>query len=125
MNVTKPQIDSWFSMACPFKGGTYYSASFAAGGKLRTELYIDLGDEERNTSLFEQLADRKGLVEEAYGAPLSWEDLPGKRACRIADYREGDVLNEELHDEYIDWFFDTGTRMRQAIDAVAPSIIVG
>jgi hypothetical protein len=124
-NATKPQVDSWFPMACPFKGGTFYSASFAAGGKLRTELYVDLGDEERNTSLFEQLADRKGLVEETYGAPLSWEDLPGKRACRIADYREGDVSHEELHDEYIDWFFDTGTRMRQAIDAVAPSIMVG
>ncbi|MFA9430750.1 DUF4268 domain-containing protein [Egicoccus sp. AB-alg2] len=124
-NATKPQIANWFSMACPFKGGSYYSASFAAGGKLRTELYIDFGDEELNRSLFEQLATHRTMLEEVYGGSLSWEDLPGKRACRVADYGDGDVTNGDLHDEYIDWFFDTGRRLRAAVDSVAPSIRLG
>jgi hypothetical protein len=124
-NATKPQISNWFAMACPFKGGSYYSSSFAAGGKLRTELYIDFGDEDQNRSVFEQLAERRSALEEVYGGPLSWEDLPGKRACRVADYGDGDVTNGDLHDTYIDWFFDTGKRLRAAIDAVAPSITVG
>jgi hypothetical protein len=124
-NATKPQIANWFSMACPFRGGSYYSVSFAAGGKLRTELYIDFGDEDQNRSVFEQLAERRSTVEEVYGGPLSWEDLPGKRACRVADYGDGDVTNGDMHDAYIDWFFDTGQRLRAAIDAVAPLITVG
>jgi hypothetical protein len=124
-NATKPQIVNWFSMACPFKGGPYYAASFPAGSKLRTELYIHLGDEEQNAALFAQLVGRRERIEEVYGASLAWEDLPGKQACRIADYGAGDVSNEDLHDQYIDWFFDTGTRMREAIEDVAPSIRVG
>jgi hypothetical protein len=124
-NATKAPLDNWLSMPCPFKGGTYYSVSFAARSKLRTELYIDLGDAELNTSLFEQLADQKELLEQTYGAPLSWEELTGKRACRIADYGEGDVSNEGLHEQYIDWFFDTAMRLRRAIDAVVPAITLG
>lgn len=101
------------------KGGPYYGASFAQGGKLRNELYIDFGDAHRNTVLFESLSARKELVEGHYAVPLVWEDLPDKRACRIADYTHGDVINGDQFDHYIDWFFDSGTRLRTAIDAAA------
>ncbi len=70
-------------------------------------------------ALFEQLAAMKDEIEASYGAPLVWEDLPGKRACRIADYGQGDVSNGDRFDEYVDWFFDTGTRLRAAIGAAA------
>jgi Domain of unknown function (DUF4268) len=52
--------------------------SFAQGGKLRTELYIDFGDAEANTQLFKRLAARKDEIETAYGGPLVWEDLPAR-----------------------------------------------
>jgi Domain of unknown function (DUF4268) len=119
-HAQKPQTSSWFAMACPFKGGPYYSAGFAQGGKLRNELYIDFGDAERNTNLFESLSVHRALIEGTYGGPLTWEDLPDRRACRIADYGHGDVSNGEQFDRYIDWFFDTGIRLRQAIDATVP-----
>ena len=76
-------------MPSPFKGGPYLSVSFAQGGKLRNELYIDFGDVERNSALFYSLAAQKKSIEAAYGGPLVWEELPNRRACRIADYREG------------------------------------
>jgi len=116
-HAQKPQTASWFAMACPFKGGPFYSSSFAQGEKLRTELYIDFGDAEQNTKLFESLSAQKELIERTYAAALSWEDLPDRRACRIADYAHGDVSNGDQFDHYIDWFFDTGTRLRKAIDA--------
>jgi hypothetical protein len=50
-----------------------------------------------------------------YGRPLEWEELPGRQACRVADYAEGDVTQTERHDEYIDWFLDAGARFRRAI----------
>ena len=121
-NARKPQTSGWLAMACPFKGGPYYAASFAQGGKLRNELYIDFGDAEANTALFERLAAIKDEIETSYGAPLVWEDLPGKQACRIADYGQGDVSNGDKFDEYVDWFFGTGTRLRTAIGAAAKQL---
>ena len=121
-NAQKPQMSSWFPMACPFKGGPHYAVRFAQGGKLCHELYIDFGDSEANDTLFEQLAEMKGVIEADYGGALTWEELPGKRACRIADYRDGDVVNGDEHDAYIDWFFNRGTRLRTAMEAAAARI---
>jgi len=121
-NARKPQASNWLAMACPFKGGPYYAASFAQGGKLRTELYIDFGDAQANLALFEQLAARKDEIEAAYGGPLVWEELPARRACRIADYGDGEVSNGDQFDAYIDWFFDTGTRLRSALGAAAAKL---
>ncbi len=113
----KPPAENWFSMPAPFKGGPYYAFSFAQGGKLRSELYLDYADPALVVELFERLAARKQLVEQVYGAPLTWEDLPGRRACRIADYRSGDVTDGDEFSAYIDWSIDTGTRLREACDA--------
>jgi hypothetical protein len=118
-NARKPQTSNWLAMPCPFKGGPYYAVSFPQGGKLRNELYIDFGDADANAALFDRLAAIKEEIEASYGAALVWEDLPGKRACRIADYSDGDVSNGDKFDQYIDWFFDTGTRLRAALDAAA------
>ncbi len=72
------------------------------------ELYIDY--EQRPDvveGLYAYLWDRKADIETAYGEPLTWEELPGKRASRIAGYGVGDVSNVDNHDEYIEWFFET------------------
>jgi hypothetical protein len=91
-------------MPCPIKGGPHYAVSFAQGGKLRSELYIDFGNAPQNASLFESFAEKKARIERHDGAPLSWEELPDRRACRIADYSDGDVTNGDEFDHYIDWF---------------------
>ncbi len=116
-NARKAGPQNWFTMPCPFKGGPSYSVGFAAGGKLRTELYVDYeqgGDAVQ--ALFRFLSDRKEEIEGIYGTGLAWEDLPGRRASRIADYGEGDVPNVDEHDVYIDWFFNSLGRLRAALD---------
>ena len=80
-------------------------------------MYIDAGDAETNMALFDALHANKALIESSYGGPLEWEPIEGKRACRIADYGEGSVENTDQHDAYIDWLFDRGVRLRQAIAA--------
>lgn len=47
------------------------------------ELYIDRGDAAENKQIFDQLQANKAQVEQAFGAPLAWERLDMKRACRI------------------------------------------
>jgi len=121
----KPGSANWFAMACPFKGGPYYAVSFAHGGKLRTELYVDYADGDAVRALYSRLLGHRERIETIYGGPLSWEELPDRRASRIADYTDGDVTDTDAHDRFIDWFFDSGARLRQAIDAVAPEVTAG
>jgi hypothetical protein len=121
-NAQKPSTANWIAMPCPFKGGPSYTYTFGRGGKITSQLYIDFADDEAPARLFEALHTCKDEIEEIYGGELSWEELPGRRACRIAEYGNGDVTNGSSYDDYIDWFFDAGVRLRTAISAVAPKI---
>jgi len=49
------------------------------------ELFIDRGRdcEEENEAIFEQIQQSKEKVEAAINFPLSWQQLDGRRACRI------------------------------------------
>lgn len=110
--------NNWFDMKAPIKG-CRISCSFAQNDRLRHELYIDSGDGARNAELFEQLSGQQEQLEATYGRPLSWEELPNRRSSRVADYKYGCTVTEvERHDEFIDWFFDAGARLRDAIRAV-------
>lgn len=110
-----PRGDSWFQTISEIPG-TYMAAAFAQGGRLKHEIYIDRGDAEANIALLRALLERRADLERAYGSPLEFEDLPNRRACRVAEYRlDGDVMNIERHAEYIDWFIDAGVRLRRAL----------
>ncbi|MFO0905725.1 MAG: DUF4268 domain-containing protein [Pirellulales bacterium] len=47
------------------------------------ELYIDRGDGEENERIFDRLQTSQKQIEQAFGEPLTWERLDGRRACRI------------------------------------------
>jgi hypothetical protein len=109
---------NWMNQPSPIKGTTI-DASFASGGRLRHELYIDTLDGDQNIELLHRFEDQREALEAAYGRSLVYEELPGKRACRIADYKAGaDVSDIDRYDEYVDWFFDAGARLRSALEAV-------
>jgi len=111
---------NWIEMSSPVPG-TAINSSYAARGRLRHEIYIDGGDGSgiRNLAVFKQFEEQRSKLEAAYGRELQFEELPDKRACRVAEYREGDVAQVERHDEFIDWFFDSGARMRDALSSIA------
>lgn len=75
---------SWIGVSSGFRGlnlnYTIKQDSRAA------ELYIDRGkgSEEENKALFDQLFAHQEEIEAAFGGPLNWEALEGKRACRIS-----------------------------------------
>ena len=89
-NARAGQPQNWYSFSSGTRGFTY-GTSFAIGGRVRTELYIDLGDADANDSAFEALHAQREELENAFGEPLEWEALDGKRACRIAVYRDGSI----------------------------------
>lgn len=113
-NARRVGRESWMSQPSGVPG-TFISVCFGAGGKLRHELYIDAGDAAQNEEVFEDLLSRRNVLEEAYGRRLDFQRLEGRRACRIADHGVGDVTDEGRHDEFINWFFDAGARLRRAL----------
>jgi hypothetical protein len=114
-NARTPSPNNWFDMKSRIKGA-HYSVSFAMNGRTKSDLYIDSGDEEENLRILRTFEAKKESIEATFGGPLSWEDLPNRRACRIAIWGEGDVLSTDEHDRYIDWFFDTSDRLRRALE---------
>lgn len=87
--------------------------SFARGERLRVEVYIYRGTASENKDLFSRLVSEKETIEAEIGEALSWEELDGKRACRIALYREGSVALAEQHDEYVVWLIDRFQRFQR------------
>ena len=120
-NARRAGRDSWMSQPSGIPG-TYISVCFGAGGKLRHELYIDNGDRQQNEELLDYHLERREALEAAYGSELDFQRLEGRRACRMADHGIGDVTDEERHDEFVDWFFDRGVRLRGALASVGPAV---
>ena len=42
-------------------------------------------------ALYSALVARRAEIEAVYGSPLEFQELPGKRACRIVEYGNGEV----------------------------------
>lgn len=93
-NAKIGQPQNWYA----FSSGVSnipFSAVFAQGGKARTELYIDVGDGEKNKALFDWLYEQREEIHSKLGKELEWERLDDKRASRIAVYRDGSIQSSE------------------------------
>ncbi len=96
--VGQPQ--NWYSFSSGIQG-ILYAAVFAQGAKVRTEIYIDQGDQEKNKQLFDVLKKREQEITNNFGSPLEWERLDDKRASRIAIYRDGSIESPDSELEEI------------------------
>lgn len=90
-NARTGQPQNWYTFASENSKLYKYSTSFAQGGRVRVELYIDSGDKLKNEQVFDCLLQRKEAIAAALGLDLKWERLDNRRACRIAVYRDGDI----------------------------------
>jgi len=94
-----------------------YKTTFAKG-QLRSDLYFGSPDAAANAAWFAAALGRRAEMESAFGASLEWEQLPDRKASRIAVYRDGAVDSAEAWPEYINWFLDTQQRLRAAVASV-------
>lgn len=106
--------------------GIWYGLVFSMNGP-RVELYFGNSDGEVNTREFERVSAHRERLDEAFGAPLSYDPLLGKKACRIHVDRGagGDVLEAATHDEVMEWFIATLEQFRSATQAVKALLEAG
>ena len=98
----KAQPQSWYTFPTGISG-IVYATSFAQGGRVRTELYIDVRETEKNKNLFDWLFEQKQNIEGELGESLDWERLDDRQASRIAIYRKGSIEDRELLDDIRAW----------------------
>lgn len=111
-NMRKPSPQNWINMPAGLSG-VLYGLSFGRRG-LCSELYLGDPDADVNSRRFANAQQHQQVLETSYGAELSWEPLPGRKAARIADYLPGNVEQLDAWPEYIAWFLDSQTRLRRA-----------
>jgi len=93
-NAKVGQPQNWYSFASEQSKVFKYSTSFAANGRVRTEIYIDIGEQIKNKEIFDKLIEQKTEIEKEFGMELTWERLNDKRASRVALYIDGSILSD-------------------------------
>jgi hypothetical protein len=110
-----PGHDTWIGTGAGRSGLTY---NYVIGRHAsRVELYIDRGrdSEEDNMRIFEVLRANRERIEAAYGGPLEWQPLEGRRACRIRQNVKGGYQDQERWPEVQDAMIDAMIRFEQAL----------
>lgn len=79
-----PGVASWIGVSTGLRGVNFNYVVWQ--DECAAEVYIDRGKdaEAENESIFDQLLSQKDEIEKAFGCPLLWERLEGRRACRIS-----------------------------------------
>lgn len=88
-----PRFNNYLS-ASAGKPGLGYVYRITQRG-VSVELYIDFGDENENTRVFDFLYENREPIEAAFGDELDWRPIKDKRACRIIHYPESGGWRDE------------------------------
>lgn len=83
---------NWFGFPTG-RSGLIYNVAFASKSRVRVDLYIDVGDQDRNKTFFDWLEKDSAAIEEQIGTKLSWERLNDARGSRVAVYRAGAITD--------------------------------
>ena len=87
---------------------------------LCSEIYFGDPSPEVNTARFEELRSHQSEFESIVGAEVDWQELEGRKACRVAVYRpNSSIAQRDEWSSYIDWFLETQERIRRGWHAVA------
>jgi len=84
----------------------------------QVELYIDVDKDtgEGNTRILNTLLERREEIEKAFGGPLDWEALEGRRACRIRNTVDvGGWRDEDSWPELYENMVDAMIRLEKSL----------
>lgn len=110
------QPQNWYSFSSGISGVTY-GAVFSQGGKARTEVYIDLGEQEKNKQIFDLLKKEDAQIEKEIEESLCWERLDDKRASRLALYTNGNIEDSDTELETVrNWHIEKLLKLKKHLD---------
>jgi len=111
------QPQNWYSFSSGISGITY-GANFCQGEKARTEVYIDLGDQEKNKQVFDFLYQNASSIENGFKG-IVWERLDDKRASRLALYIDGSIEAPDSELEEIkNWHINKLLHLKKSLNPI-------
>lgn len=79
-------------------------------------VYIDIGNKERNKAFFDALYAQRDAIESEVGETLDWRRLDNKRACQFGrKFEDGGLENRDSWPKLIDRMIDSMIRLDQAV----------
>jgi len=95
-----PRPEHWYDFAIGRSGFNLSLTVNTQKKRLGCELYISHDGAKLAYSF---LREQQQQIEEAIGATLHWMELPGRNACRIVEYRDGDIHMRERWADLFQW----------------------
>ena len=115
-----PTRDNWLCATCGVPGAVGYYHFRVTGKYARVEFQISrIGREDAAREVFNRLLRQRGAIDAAAGAPLVWEDEPGRSFFRIMLASDGDIFDEARWPGMITQMCDD---MMRLYDAVQPAL---
>jgi hypothetical protein len=111
-----PGTDSWIGTGAGKSGLSFNYVIRRHDAQV--ELYIDRGRDagDENEYIFDALSASHDGIEAAFGEPLEWQRLEGRRACRVMKHIDlGGYLNQEDWPDIQDAMIDAMIRLEAAL----------
>lgn len=109
-----PSKENWVSAGAGKSGLSFNYA--VRMSDTQVELYIDRGDVEENKRIFDALHARREEIDAKFGAPLEWQRLEGRRACRVRHVLpSGGLRDQDAWPEIQERMVDAMVRLEGAL----------
>jgi hypothetical protein len=120
----KPSLaQNWYSLPSTISG-IIYSILFASNGRIRAELYIDLGDRNVNQEIYARLHTSAAEMQKESGAKLEWDPNQGGRACSVSTSVPGTISDPpEVLEKNLTWAVGRLVSFREVFGRRLPAII--
>jgi hypothetical protein len=115
-NAKTPLAQNWMNLPAGVSNANYV-AVFSKGGP-RVEIYFSASRAALNAINFDRVLSHQKAIETAFGQPLEWDPLDGKKAARISLTRPGSIDDGSAWNEYVQWLVSNIVKLRNAIDGV-------
>jgi hypothetical protein len=97
------------------RGGLAYNVAVMQN-RTQVELYFNGGDLQQNKARFDYFHEQRGRIEDAFGGPLDWQRLDGKKTCRICVGHAGGGLEDKAQwPQTIEATLQLALRLREAL----------
>ncbi len=121
-NAKMGQPQNWYSFASG-TSGVVYSIWFSGTGRVRAELYLDVGNRDLNRLIFDQLRQNSSAIEKEYGEKLEWDAAESRRACSVGTYLAGKIDDSpEALDTILRWAIDRLLRFKKVFGPRLPGV---
>ena len=114
-NIRRANKDHWFAFPIGRSGFVISATISTKKQRIGVELYIH---RDADKSGFRGLMAQKESIEAEFGEPLDWQELPTKKASRIAVFRHGvDPSDEAQRQDLHGWMLQKMELFRKAFAA--------